>query len=117
MGALVGANFSKDGTILYLALATLFVAQVQGLTLGFHTQAQLLLVLASLVARVTPGLPGAGFATLTVAFSAIGLPLDIVPVLLSVDWLLDRCRSTVNVLGHMTVSCLLHGKEALRPAR
>jgi Na+/H+-dicarboxylate symporter len=117
MGALVGANVSKDGTILYLALATLFVAQMQGLTLGLRTQAQLLLVLASLVARVTPGVPGAGFATLTVATSAIHLPLDIIPLLLTVDWLLDRCRSTVNVLGHMTVSCLLHGKGEPGPAK
>jgi len=117
MGALVGANMSKDGTILYLALATLFVAQAQGLTLGFRTQAQLLLVLASLLARVTPGIPGAGFATLTVASAAIGLPLDIIPLLLTVDGLLDRCRSAVTVLGHMTVSCLLHGKGDPGPAR
>jgi len=111
LGSLVGANFSKDGTILYLALATLFSAQLQGLTLGFNTQAQLLLVLASLVARVTPGVPGAGFATLTIAITAIGLPPGSLPLLLSVDWLLDRCRSAVNVLGYMTVSCLLHGKR------
>jgi len=117
MGALVGANVSKDGTILYLALATLFVAQMQGLTLGFRTQVQLLLVLVSLVARVTPGVPGAGFATLTIVCAAIGLPLDLVPLLVTVDWLLDRWRSTVNVLGHMTVSCLLHGKGDPEPAQ
>jgi len=28
-----------------------------------------------------------------------------------VDWFLDRCRTAINVMGDMNVSCLLDGKE------
>lgn len=111
MGTLIGANVSKDGTILYLALVTLFTAQMHGFTLGVRSQVQLVLVLASLIARITPGVPGAGFATMAVACTAVGLPLDSLPVLLSIDWLMDRCRTTINVLGFLAVSCLLQGKR------
>ncbi|MBC7970864.1 MAG: cation:dicarboxylase symporter family transporter, partial [Verrucomicrobia bacterium] len=30
---------------------------------------------------------------------------------ITVDWFLDRCRTCINVMGDMTVSCLLDGKE------
>jgi Na+/H+-dicarboxylate symporter len=28
-----------------------------------------------------------------------------------VDWFLDRCRTTINVMGDMNVACLLDGQE------
>ncbi|MGZ9132968.1 MAG: cation:dicarboxylate symporter family transporter, partial [Nitrospira sp.] len=34
-----------------------------------------------------------------------------IPVLLTVDWFLDRCRTAINVMGDMNVSCLLDGKQ------
>ena len=40
-------------------------------------------------------------------FAAVRLPADKIPILLTVDWLLDRCRTTSNVLGDMTVAVLL----------
>jgi Na+/H+-dicarboxylate symporter len=112
LGALVGANLSKDGTVLYLAVAALFTAQMGGGSAGLVTQVQILMVLASFLVRtVTPGVQGGGIATMTMVFGAVGLPLGVVPLLLSVDWLLERCRTAVNVLGDMTVACLLDGKQ------
>ena len=35
-------------------------------------------------------------------------------MLLTIDWLLDRCRTAINVMGDVTVSCLLDGKERER---
>jgi Na+/H+-dicarboxylate symporter len=37
----------------------------------------------------------------------VHLPTEKIPILLTVDWLLDRCRTTSNVLGDMTVAVLL----------
>ncbi|MBV8077232.1 MAG: cation:dicarboxylase symporter family transporter, partial [Planctomycetaceae bacterium] len=39
--------------------------------------------------------------------AAVGMPADKIPVLLTIDWFLDRCRTTSNVLGDMTVAVLL----------
>ena len=40
-------------------------------------------------------------------FAAVRMPVDKIPILLTVDWLLDRLRTTSNVLGDMTVAVLL----------
>jgi Na+/H+-dicarboxylate symporter len=110
MGALVGANFNNDGTALYEAMAALFIAQMIGMDLSF--QQQLMVVLTSIIASVgAAGIPEAGLVTMTMVFTAVGLPVQYIPVLLTVDWFLDRCRTAINVMGDMNVSCLLDGKQ------
>jgi Na+/H+-dicarboxylate symporter len=109
MGALVGANFNNDGTALYEAMSALFVAQMLGQHLSF-TQ-QLTIIVTSIIASVgAAGIPEAGLVTMTLVFHAVGLPKEYIALLLTVDWFLDRCRTTVNVLGDVNVSCLLDGK-------
>lgn len=110
MGALVGANFNNDGTGLYEAMAALFIAQLLGQDLT--TIQQLLIVLTSIIASVgAAGIPNAGLVTMTLVFNAVNLPLDYIPLLLTVDWFLDRCRTAINVLGDVNVSCLLDGRQ------
>jgi DAACS family dicarboxylate/amino acid:cation (Na+ or H+) symporter len=109
LGALVGSNFNNDGTALYEAMAALFIAQLLGTELSL-TQ-QLLVVLTSIVASVgAAGIPEAGLVTMTLVFSAVHLPIEYIALLLTVDWFLDRCRTAINVIGDMTVACLLDGK-------
>lgn len=109
MGALVGANFNNDGTALYEAMAALFVAQLIGQDLSLVQQ--LIVVATSIVASVgAAGIPEAGLITMTLVFNAVGLPIEYIAILLTVDWFLDRCRTTINVLGDVNVSCLLDGK-------
>jgi Na+/H+-dicarboxylate symporter len=110
MGALVGANFNNDGTALYEAMAALFIAQMIGMDLS--VQQQVMVVLTSIIASVgAAGIPEAGLVTMTMVFTAVGLPVQYIPVLLTVDWFLDRCRTAINVMGDMNVSCLLDGKS------
>ena len=110
LGALVGSNFNNDGTALYEAMAALFVAQMVGADLSL-TQ-QVLVVLTSIVASVgAAGIPEAGLVTMTLVFSAVHLPTGYIALLLPVDWFLDRCRTTINVMGDMNVSCILDGRK------
>jgi DAACS family dicarboxylate/amino acid:cation (Na+ or H+) symporter len=110
LGALVGSNFNNDGTALYEAMSALFIAQVLGQHLPLDKQ--ILVVLTSIFASVgAAGIPEAGLVTMTLVFTAVGLPTQYIALLISVDWFLDRCRTAINVMGDMTVSCLLDGKE------
>ncbi len=110
LGALVGSNFNNDGTALYEAMAALFVAQLIGQHLSLPDQ--VLVVLTSVIASVgAAGIPEAGLVTMTLVFSAVKLPTEYIALLLSVDWFLDRCRTTINVMGDMSVACLLDGHE------
>jgi len=108
LGALVGANFNNDGTALYQAMAAIFVAQLTGHDLSIGQQ--FLVVLTAIAASVgAAGIPEAGTVTMTLIFKAVGLDLSYIPVLLTVDWFLDRCRTAINIMGDVNVSCLLDG--------
>ncbi|HWP05511.1 MAG TPA: dicarboxylate/amino acid:cation symporter [Polyangiaceae bacterium] len=109
LGALVGSNFNNDGTALYEAMSALFVAQMLGhhLSLG----EQMLIVLTSMVASVgAAGIPEAGLVTMTLVFTAVRLPTEYIALLLTVDWFLDRCRTVINLMGDVSVACVLDGK-------
>jgi DAACS family dicarboxylate/amino acid:cation (Na+ or H+) symporter len=109
LGALVGSNFNNDGTALYEAMAALFIAQMTGVQLSMIQQ--LMVVLTSVIASVgAAGIPEAGLVTMTLVFGAVGLPPGYIALLLPVDWFLDRCRTMINVMGDMNVSCLLDGR-------
>ncbi len=110
LGVLVGGNFNHDGTALYEAMSALFVTQILGLNLTIPQQ--FIVVLTSILASVgAAGIPEAGLVTMTLVFTAVGLPTQYIVLLITVDWFLDRCRTTINVMGDMTVSCLLDGKK------
>jgi DAACS family dicarboxylate/amino acid:cation (Na+ or H+) symporter len=114
LGSLVGSNFNNDGTALYEAMAALFVAQmlaVQGLGTELSLGQQLTVVVTSVIASVgAAGIPEAGLVTMTMVFTAVHLPPEYIGLLLPVDWFLDRCRTAINVMGDMNVSCMLDGK-------
>ena len=94
----LGATINMDGTALYEAVAVIFIAQVYGI----HMDATMLLVVfltATLAAIGAAGIPEAGLVTMIIVLNATGVPLEGIGILLSIDWLLDRCRTTLNVWG------------------
>jgi DAACS family dicarboxylate/amino acid:cation (Na+ or H+) symporter len=106
MTACIGTNFNNDGTALYQATAVLFIAQALGFNLSLGDQ--VVVMLTTLMASVgAGGIPSGSFVTMPLIFAAVRLPIDKIPILLTVDWLLDRFRTTSNVLGDMTVAVLL----------
>lgn len=114
MGALVGANFNNDGTALYEAMSALFISQMLGIDLSLPQQ--FMVVITSILASVgAAGIPEAGLVTMTLVFTAVGLPPTYIALLLTVDWFLDRCRTAINVMGDMNVSCMLDGKTPETP--
>lgn len=110
MGIMVGGTFNHDGTALYEAMAALFIAQGVGMHLGFSQQ--IVIVLMAIIASVgAAGIPEAGLVTMIAVFNAVGLPIEYIPMLLIVDWFLDRCRTTINVIGDLTSTCILDSKD------
>ncbi len=104
--ACIGTNFNNDGTALYMATAVLFMAQALNFELSLGDQ--VMIMLTTLIASVgAGGIPSGSFVTMPLIFAAVRLPAEKIPILLTVDWLLDRCRTTSNVLGDMTVAVLL----------
>jgi Na+/H+-dicarboxylate symporter len=94
----LGSTVNMDGTALYEAVAAMFIAQAYGLDMSIGQQA-LIFVTASMAAIGAAGIPEAGLVTMVIVLQAVGLPLEGIGLLLSVDWFLDRFRTSVNVWG------------------
>lgn len=116
LAACVGTNLNNDGITLYEAMAALFLAQALGYDLPMAKQ--VLIILASIIAGAgVAGIPEAGLIVLPLVLAAAGLPdhviLAAIPLIMTVDWIIARARSGVNVMSDMLVAILLDaGKTA-----
>lgn len=106
LAACVGTNFNHDGIILYEAMAVLFVAQAYGIHLSFGQQ--LIAALSCVIAGIgIAGVPDAGLLSLALVLGTVGLPTELLPLMLTVDWLLSRGRAVTNVISDMCVAVVL----------
>lgn len=99
----LGATINMDGTALYEAAAAIFIAQAYSVV---NPDFQLTLVeqstiaiTATLAAIGAAGIPEAGLVTMLIVLNAVQLPLELIGLILPVDWLLDRFRTAVNAFG------------------
>jgi Na+/H+-dicarboxylate symporter len=110
LAACVGTNLNNDGITLYEAMAALFLAQALGYDLPMMNQ--LVIVAASIMAGAgVAGIPEAGLVVLPLVLSAAGLADHLIaaamPLIMTVDWIIARVRSGVNVMSDMLVAILL----------
>ena len=94
----LGATINKNGTIIMQSVATMFAAQYCGMDLG--TSAILTIVFTLILASSsTPSVPFSGLATLTLVFSSVGIPLEMIGLMVGIDHILDTFRTAVNIAG------------------
>jgi len=110
LSACVGTNFNNDGVTLYEAMTALFIAQALGLDLSLGHQITILL--AALVGSMgIAGIPNSGLIILALVLKAARLPDAAIqlaiPIAYSIDFILARLRSAVNVMGDLQVAILL----------
>ncbi len=104
----IGATINMDGTALYQAIATVFIAQVFGIDLALT--ALLFLIVTIVGASIgSPATPGVGVIILAVILGSFGIPVAGIALILGVDRILDMCRTAVNVTGDLT-ACVLMNK-------
>ncbi|XP_051785762.1 excitatory amino acid transporter 3 [Erpetoichthys calabaricus] len=94
----VGATINMDGTALYEAVAAIFIAQLNDLSLDVG-QIVTISITATAASIGAAGVPQAGLVTMVIVLTAVGLPAKDVTLIIAVDWLLDRFRTMINVLG------------------
>ena len=106
----LGATVNMDGTAIMQGVATVFVAQVYGIELGF--QGFMMVILTATLASIgTAGVPGVGLVMLAMVFKQVNLPVEGIGLIIGVDRLLDMARTAVNVTGDSVVSCIVAKSE------
>lgn len=106
----LGATVNMDGTALYECVAAVFIAQAYGLDLSLTQQA--LVVITALLASIgAAGVPMAGMVMITIILSAIGLPLEAIGLIISVDRILDMFRTATNVWSDTTGALVIAHTE------
>ena len=101
-----GYSFNLDGSTLYLALASVFVAQAAGIHMPIGAQILMMLTLM-LTSKGVAAVPRASLVILSGALTQFGLPLQGVAVILGVDALMDMARTSINLVGNCLATVVM----------
>jgi len=101
-----GYSFNLDGSTLYLAVASIFVAQAAGVEMSIGNQILMMLTLM-LTSKGVAAVPRASLVILSGTLATFHLPLEGVAVILAVDALMDMARTSVNLLGNCLASAAM----------
>lgn len=101
-----GYSFNLDGSTLYLAVASVYVAQAAGVHMPLSQQLVMMLTLM-LTSKGVAAVPRATLVILSGTLVTFGLPLEGVALILGVDTLMDMARTTVNLIGNCLASAAM----------
>lgn len=94
----IGATVNMDGTALFVSVGTVFIAQMNELPLGIGEYATII-VTATAASVASASVPSAALVLILIVLTSVNLPAEDVSLLFAIDWLVDRFRTTNNMLG------------------
>ena len=112
----LGATINMDGTAIYQAVCTVFIACCYGRDLSLGDMAMIVLT-ATLASVGTAGTPGAGMIMLAMVLTQVGLPVEGIAIIAGVDKLFDMGRTTLNITGDATCALWISRVEREKKAR
>ncbi len=101
-----GYSFNLDGSTLYLAVASIFVAQAAKVDLSLGQQLVMMLTLM-VTSKGVAAVPRASLVILSGTLASFNLPLEGVAIILGVDALMDMARTSVNLVGNCLASVVM----------
>lgn len=102
----MGYSFNLDGSTLYLAVASVFVAQASGIELSLSTQLAMMVSLM-LTTKGVAAVPRASIVVLSGTLTAFGIPLEGIALIMAVDEFMDMARTGVNLLGNCLATAVI----------
>ncbi|HEY6245544.1 MAG TPA: cation:dicarboxylase symporter family transporter [Pyrinomonadaceae bacterium] len=105
-----GYSFNLDGTTLYLAMASVFVAQAAETVTGQHMglgQQLVMMVTLMLTSKGVAAVPRAALVILLATLHTFNLPIEGVAIIFGIDELMDMGRTSVNVLGNCMATAVV----------
>lgn len=94
----LGATINMDGNAIMQGCAVMFATQAYGMDLGLS--ALITIIFTAVIASISAaGIPSAAIISMNMLFMSVGLPLDIITIMMGIDHFLDMFRTAINVLG------------------
>ena len=106
----IGATINMDGTALYEGVAAIFIAQIYGIDIGL-LQVVIIMLTATIASIGAAAIPHAGLVTMVMVLRSVGLPVEGIGLILSIDWFLDRFRTSVNAWGDVIGAAVIDRYE------
>src|SRR5580704_10791416 len=110
-----GYSFNMAGSSVYLALASIFVAQAAGMHMSWGQQLVMVFTLM-LTSKGVAGVPRATLVVLLATASMFHLPTEPIMVILGIDALMDMARTAVNVIGNCLACAVIARSEGELPS-
>lgn len=111
-----GYSFNMDGGTVYLAVASVFVAQAGGIHLAWSAQLLMIFTLM-LTSKGIAGVPRATLVILMATAASLHLPTEPIFIIMGVDAIIDMARTAVNVIGNCLASAVIARWEGELPDR
>ena len=105
-----GYSFNMDGSSVYLALASIFVAQAAGIHMSWGQQLVMVFTLM-LTSKGVAGVPRATLVVLLATASMFHLATEPIFIILGIDALMDMARTAVNVIGNCLACAVIARSE------
>lgn len=109
----LGATMNMNGTALFEGVSVLFLAQVAGIDLSLADQF-IVVVMAVLTAIGAAGVPGGSLPLLTLVLVRVGVPPEMLALILGVDRLVDMARTVPNVTSDILCALWVDKAERAR---
>ena len=106
----LGATINMDGTVLYLGVCSIFIAQAFNILVT--PEMLIAIAVSSTLASIgAAGVPGSGLIMLTTVLSSVGIPIEGVALVAGIDVILSGIRSCLNVVGDAAVCAVVAASE------
>jgi Na+/H+-dicarboxylate symporter len=106
----LGITLNMNGTAIFQAMSTVFIAQAYGIPIDLHL-VLIVLVATIMSAIATAGIPGSGFIMLSAVVSAAGLPIEGIAILAGVDRLREMVSTSLNIVGDAVIAVYVAKSE------
>ena len=106
----LGTAINMTGSAIYIVICALFCAQAYGVSLSLHQY--VILALVSTIGSIgAAGYPSGAVIMLGMVLPTLGLPIEMVPLIMGIDRILDMFRTVVNVVGDCAVTVISDSLE------
>ncbi|TLS37005.1 dicarboxylate/amino acid:cation symporter [Pseudalkalibacillus caeni] len=106
----LGATINMDGAAIRIAVSAVFAANYTDTTLSLANMVAIVVV-GTLASIGTAGVPGAGLVMIATVFAQVGLPIEVVALLASIDALVGMGATALNVTGDLVGTTLISKTE------